>query len=252
MKQTEMIKVAGMCTACLCIAWTMVSCSKGNDADKNGDNEIASQESPTGVVVVAEEPKKLTQVERLEAKSRRLVAEAGRIKGWTWSVCCDLCNEICKLPKDEALPLLDQVFEMAIEQPVTNANKTAIFGRHEDLFQIVLCSFIASQGLRANSFEEWDKVFRFFAKYTDEITAEKRRIKELNRLTTNSSYKYKHYRYLQDLQLHVGNLVHNARVVFSNALSAGLTEEQKADILRRFKEVEKFTVPPPHSPFSKK
>lgn len=101
MKQTEMIKVAGMCTACLCIAWTMASCSKGNDANKNGDNEIASLESPTGVVVAAEEPKKLTQVEQLEARSRRLVAEAGRIKGWTWTVSCDLCNEICKLPKEE-------------------------------------------------------------------------------------------------------------------------------------------------------
>jgi hypothetical protein len=35
-------------------------------------------------------------------------------------------------------------------------------------------------------------------------------------------------------------------------LDRGLTEEQKADILRRFKEVEKYTVPPPDSPYGKK
>ena len=246
MKQTEVIRAARLCEACLCIVLAMTSCSKGNEDAKNGGGE-----NPTGVVTVAEVPRELTKVERLEGECRRLVAEAGRIKGWTWSVSCDLCNEICKLSKEEALPLLDRLLEMAIECPVTNANSSAILGKHKDLFEIVLCSFIASQGLRANSFEGWDKVFRFFKKYTDEITAEEKRIKELDQPQTNLSYKYKHFRYLQDLQLHVENLVHNARTVFSNTLSQGLTEEQKADILRRFKEVEKYTVPPPNSPYSK-
>ena len=252
MKRTEMIRAVCLRSVCLCIAWTLTSCSNKNDVELEINNVDVARQCHTGAVVAVETPQELTQVERLEAESRRLIAEAGRIKGWAWSVSCDLCKEICKLPKEEALPLLDRLLEMAIEQPVTNANKSATLEKHEDLFQIFLCSFIASQGLRANSSGEWDKVFRFVAKYTDEITAEERRIKELDRQQVNLYYKHKHFRYLQDLQLYVVNLVHNTRTVFSNTLSKGLTEEQKADILRRFKEVEKFTVPPPHSPFSKK
>ena len=247
MKQTEMISGACLCAVCLCIAIVLTSCSKGNDGAKNVDDE-----NPTGVVAVTETPRELTKVERLEAESRRLVAEAGRIKGWTWSVSCDLCNEMRKLPKEEALPLLDRLLETAIEQPVTNTNESAMLGRHEDLFQIVLSAFITSQSLRENSYEDWDKIFRFFAKYTDEITAEERRIKELYHPQTDLYYKRKHFRRLHDLQLYVGYFVHNTRTVFYSTLSKGLTEEQKADILRRFKEVEKYTVPPPDSPYGKK
>ena len=247
MKQTEAIRAARLCVACLCIVLAMTSCSKGN-----GDAKNVGGENPTGVVVVTGTPREVTTVERLEGECRRLVAEAGRIKGWTWSVSCDLCNEICKLPKEEALSLLDRLLEMAIECPVTNANSSAILGKHKDLFEIVLCSFIASQGLRENSFEEWDKVFRFFKKYTDEIMVEKKRIKELDQPHTNLYYKYKHSRYLQDLQLHVENLVHNAKTVFSNTLSKGLTEEQKADILRRFDELKKYMDTPPNFPGGRK
>lgn len=252
MKRTEMIRAVCLGSVCLCIAWMLTACSNKNDVELEINNGDVARQCPTGTVVVVETLRELTQVERLEAESRRLVAEAGRTKGDAWSASCNLCKEICKLPKEEALPLLDRLLEMAIEQPVTNANKSATLARHEDLFQIVLCSFIASQGLRENSFEEWDKVFRFFAKYTDEITAEKRRIKELDRPQTNLYYKYKHFRRLHDLQLYVENLVHNARTVFTNTLSKGLTEEQKADILRRLDEVKKYSVPPPDSPYSKK
>ena len=252
MKRLKMIRSLCLRVACLCIVLMVTSCGNRNNAELESNNVEGDGECPTNAVVAVETPREPTQRERLEAESRRLVIGAGQIKGWAWSASCDLCNKICELPKEEALPLLDRLIEMAIEQPVTNANKSATLGRHKDLFQIVLCSFIASQGLRANSFEEWDKVFRFFAKYTDEITAEERRIKELDRPQTNLYFKYKHFRRLQDLQLYVENLVHNTRTVFSNTLSKGLTEEQKVDILRRLDEVKKYTVPPPNSPYSKK
>lgn len=254
MEHSEMIKVVGLGATVASLFLAATSCDDGNKWCKN-DNGFDASARPTGSAVAVEAQKELTHVERLEAECRRLVAEAGRIRGGTrgaWKASCSLCNEICKLPNEEALPLLDRMMEMAIEQPVTNANRSAILGKHEDLFRIVLCSFIASQELRANSFEEWDTFFRFFKKYTDEITVAKRRIKELDQPQTNSYYKYKRFRHLQDLQLYVENLVHNARTVFSDTLSKGLTEEQKSDILRRLDEVEKYTVSPPDSPYSKK
>ena len=234
------------------MALAVTSCGNGGDAGAEVGKGNAGGEGTTNVIVAVEEPKELTQSERLEAECRRLVAEAGRIRGGVWSASCDLCNEICTLPKEVALPLLDQLIEMAIEQPMTNANRSTVFRKHEDLFEMVLCSFIASQGLRANSFEHWDKMFRFFKKYTDEITAEEKRIEALNRQESNPYYRHQHARSLHLLQIYTENWVHNARTVFSNWLSKGLTEEQKADILRRLEEVKKYTVPPPDSPYSRK
>ena len=251
MRQTEITSGVCVCVTCLCMAIAATSCGKGNYAEKKDGGVNDGGAKTTNAVVAIESSNRLTQAERLEVESRRLVGGAGRIKRRIWSVSCDLCKEICKLPKEEALPLLDRLIEMAIEQPVTNANRSAILGKHEDLFQIVLCSFTASQGLRANSPKEWDKVFRFFKKYTDEITAEGKRIKELDRQQVNPYYKHQHDGYLHLLQVYTENWVHNARTVFLNWLSKGLTEKQKADILRRLDEVKKYTVPPPHSPFNK-
>ncbi len=234
------------------IALAVTSCGNGGDAGAEVGNGNTGDESTANVIVAGEERKELTQSERLEVECSRLVVEAGRIRGGVWSASCDLCNEICTLPKEVALPLLDQLIEMAIEQPVTNANRSAILRKHEDLFEMVLCSFIASQGLRANSFEHWEKMFRFFKKYIDEITAEKKRIEALNRQKINPYYRRQHARYLHLLQTYMENWVHNVRTVFSNTLSKGLTEEQKADILRRLDEVKKYTVPPPDSPYSRK
>lgn len=251
MEHSEMIKTMGLGAAVASLILAATSCDNGNTGCENGNGCDAS-ECPTGTVVAVAAQKELTQLERLESESRRLVAGAGRIKRWMWGASCDLCNEICKLPKEEALPLLDRLIEMALEQPVTNANKSAILGKHEDLFQIVLCSFIASQGLRENSFKEWDKVFRFFKKHTDEITAEEKLIKELDRQQDNQYYTRQHARYLHLLQVYTENWVHSTRTVFSATLSKGLTEEQKTDILRRLDEIKKYTVPPPNSPFGKK
>ena len=251
MKKDELRRVLAV-LASISVILAVTSCNNGSETDVEGSKGIAGGECPTNVVAAVEEQKALMQVERLESESRRLVVEAGRIRGGVWSSCCNLCNEICELPKDDALPLLDRLIEMAVEQPITNASSTAIFVVHEDLFEIVLCSFIVSQGLRANSFEEWNKIFRFFKKYTDEITAEGKRIEALNRQKINPCYRRQHARYLNLLQTYTGNWVHNARTVFSNSLNKGLTEEQKADILRRLDEIKKYTVPPPDSPYSKK
>ena len=245
MKQTGMIRDTCLCVACLGIVLAMTSCSKGSDDAKN-----VGVENPTGVVAIAEAPRELTKVERLEVECRRLVTEPD----WKWKgreallAICDLCKEIRELPKEDALPLLDRWMEMAIEKPVTSAKNKTKEKSPERFFKIVFFSFLTSQGMRTDAFNHWEKIFRFFAKYTDEITAVEKRIKQRGFPQTSRSYIYLH-----DLQVDVKNWVYMITTVYRDVLlDRGLTEAQKADILRRFTAVEKYTVPPPDSPYGKK
>ena len=158
MKQTEVIRAARLCEACLCIVLAMTSCSKGNEDAKN-----VGGENPTGVVTVAEVPRELTKVERLEGECRRLVISAERKRGEksTSYVINDLCRKIHELPREEALPLLDRWIEMAIKHPVTNANYSIRARMFEQAFDIVFFAINSSLDMRTDHFDHWDKVFRF-------------------------------------------------------------------------------------------
>ena len=255
MKRTEMSRLICQVVSCLCMALAVTSCGNGGDTGAEVGNGKAEGKKATNAVVAVEEPEKLTQVERLEAECRRLVVEPERNQNGkdTLLAINELCKEIRKLPKEEALPLLDRWIEMAIEQPLTYANYSTSAKLPERFFLIAFFSFMASQSMRSDTYGHWDKMFRFFAKYTDEITVEERRIKDLDQLQTNLHQKYKHFRYLHDLQLCTENWVYMITTVYRDILlDRGLTEEQKADILHRLDEVKKYTVPPPNSPYSKK
>ena len=81
MKRTEMIRAVCLGSVCLCIAWMLTACSNKNDVELEINNGDVARQCPTGTVVVVETLRELTQVERLEAESRRLIAEAGREGG---------------------------------------------------------------------------------------------------------------------------------------------------------------------------
>lgn len=245
MEQTIMIRGTSLFVACFCIAWTTISCSKENDTGKS--NVEVGAGSPADAVVAIEASKKQAQLERLEAECRRIVSESELKRENVVIAICDLCKEISELPRDEALPLLDRWMETAIEQPVTNVGYSIETKLPEKLFHIFFFSFMTSQNMRSNSFDHWDKMFRFFAKYIDEISSVEKHINERGVRWPNPSY-----RYLHDLQVHVENWVYMITIVYRDVLlDRGLTEEQKADILHRLDEVKKHTVPPPHSPFGK-
>ncbi len=233
-----------MYTACLCIAWTMTSCNKGSDVDKDGANEIVGSENPTGVVVVAEAPRELTKVELLGEECKRLVigTEPKRGEKSSFHALNNLCKEIRELPKEDALQLFDKWIDMAVEQPLTNANYSARYTVLEQSFHVVLFAFLSSLNMRESPFEHWDKVFCFYAKCTDEIKVMEEHLKGRDYRQYRSSYIY-----LRSLRACLKNWIHTIRCIFPTELSHGLTEEQKADILRRFNEVEKYTVPQSHN-----
>ena len=255
MNSAEIIKTMYQGVTFVSIALVVVACNNGSSS-REGKNGHDVHENPTNAVIAAEaleELHELTGEERFLDEFKQLVVlkrtKAGEKS--TQKIINELCNEICVLPKDQAVPLLDQFADMAISQPITETNytlRTAWFGQ---LFYVIHDAFCFSQYLQQESFEHWDKLFNFFEKYTDEITSVQKSLP----MTDSRFWGQKNWdrgRYLLGIQDDLKQWVHVMRDFYFPELGKGLTEEQKADIIRRFDKVEKFTVPPPNLSSGKK
>ena len=179
MESTETINVAGIVSVCFVIAITMVACDDARDFS----GKCASAEAAESGKV----PKKeLSRDEMLEAEFRQVMCttyNAVSIKN-TMAACratCKILDEVEKLPSDESLILLDRLMDMVLEaslEPVTNYPSQYKYARpihiariswFEKMFYIARQTFYASMRLRNDSFENWDKLFVFFGKFTNEV-----------------------------------------------------------------------------------
>ncbi len=160
----------------------------------------------------------------------------------------EICESILKIQDNrESFRLLDQFLEMAIAQEITATEYNLRQCWYDMLWYVAKCTFIGAQKKNGHNYEYWDKMFRFFAKYTNEIAAVERTLPKIN----CSKWGIRTIRRGEYLLGIKGNLKTWVRVIrdfhYPN-LTKEFTEEQKADIMRRFKEVEKYTVTPPYFP----
>ena len=256
MKRTEISRRICQGVACLCVAWTMTSCSEGiksgeESNDKGGGCGVAT--NAACAVAPVERTHVLTQEERFVAEFKHLVVLKRVRTGEksTQKVINELCNEISSLPREQALPLLDQFVDMAISQQVTETGYNSRLAWYAQLFYVVHDAFCFAQYLQKESFERWDKLFSFFAKYTDEIASVKKTLPA-------TDWKYWSWKdiekgtYLSRICSDFKTWVHVMRDFYFPELSKGLTEEQKADVLRRFDELKKYMDTPPNFPGGKK
>lgn len=255
MNSAEIIKTMYQGVTFVSIALVVVACNNGSSSCE-GKNGRDAPESPTNVVIAAETLEELhepTREERFLDEFKQLVVLKRTKVGEksTQKVINELCNEICALPKAQALPLLDQFADMAISQPITETNytlRTAWFGQ---LFYVIHDAFCFSQYLQQESFEHWDKLFNFFEKYTDEIASVQKSLP----MTDSRFWGQKNWdrgRYLLGIQDDLKQWVHVMRDFYFPELSKGLTEAQKSDVLRRFDELKKYMVTPSNFPGGKK
>jgi len=248
MKRMEMSRAMCQYAAYLCIVCAVASCRNGDGAGEtysSASNDCKRATNVVGTFAIVKEPHAQTQVERLEADCRRLVGKTHLApeEHSMYDVILGLCKEIRKLPKDDALPLFDRWIDMAIEQPVTNANHTIRARLFEQAFDIVFFAINSSLDMRTDHFEHWDKVFRFYDKCTKEIMTMEKNLECQGWPQHSPSYMY-----LRLFRGDVKNWVYRIRTVFFDVYSNGLTEEQKADVIRRFDELKKYidtpTTPP--------
>ena len=248
MKRMEMSRMICHVVVSLCMALTVTSCGNGGDAGAEVGKGNAGGEGTTNVIVAVEAPKVLTHEDKLEAEFKRIILDVR-----TRDADIDKMNQnISQLPdQQESLRLYDRLLEMAIAQQVSTTNYNHRSAQYYKLWFSALYSFLGAQRRQDGDFAYWDKMFSFFAKYTDEITSVEKSLP-----ATDSKYwSWKDIEkgtYLCGIRGDFKTWVHVMRDFYFPELSKGLTEEQKADILRRFDELKKYMDTPPNYPGGKK
>ena len=227
--------------ALLCILALVTSCRK-------------EEGTSPGVVMENHKP---TQREMFKAEIERLVACSNMPMHEMMGAAGRLCGRICKtVDVREAELLLDEMCDMALKQPI---DAPASYDEHYSfnwrqnylwqLWYVSLCAFDCAQQHRQESFESWDRLFKFFRRYTDEIESVEKKLPPPDRFGWR--WGTERGQYLRGIKGGLAQAVHVTRKFYFPGLVGGLSEEQKADILRRFDEVEKYAELPPDAPGKK-
>ena len=161
---------------------------------------------------------------------------------------CKICEEISdRVHGREAFELYDYLLDLAIAQKVTVEDYNQRQCLYSKLWFLSKCAFSYAQLEQGNDYAYWDKIFKFYAKYTNEIASVENELSKVDRLKWNRLMVLKGG-YLHGIKGELKTWVRVMRDFEFPKMSKNYTAEQKADILRRFKEVEKYTVTPPHFP----
>ena len=202
------------------------------------------RKSEVGHIALEEEKKSLSPMEAYEGEFRRLVAGSGMSLSDTRSAVSDLCVKIDNMEdKELVVRLFDRLGELALEQRVSETNYTSRSVCYLQLSHIATEAFYYAQEYRQESFEDWDRLFRFFKKYANEIVAV---ADEMNEPMSDDLYSDRNY-YIHCLKGELKQEIDFMRRFGYPKLINGLTGEQKEDILRRFREIEAYadSVSPP-------
>jgi len=192
---------------------------------------------------------------------------------------CKVCEDITKMPdKKESLRLLEQLMDLAVNQPLADISFRKIrygvtipkpqagsaeygYEPHFDAREQHLCklwdvtrvAFDYSQPFRSNRYEGWDRICAFYSKWTCEIEETEKRFSSPPPKGM-VFWKSQNSGYLHGLKVTLKQAIYSIRdrelLEPSGRYRNDLSEDQLVDILRRFKEVEAFTVmPTPHPSF---
>jgi len=233
------------------IALVATSCRRNDEVQPTYDKDKSLSSRVEALPLAAPEEKAMSRDERYKAEFERLAVSANMTVDDSASQVSALTTEIYKLPdKGESLRLLDQFLETAIAQEVTKTNYYSRQNWYSKLFYIARCSFGYSQLLRKESFESWDNLFRFFGKFTNEIVSVEKSIPSDWRKWSEPEWDRGYY--LFGFRQFFKQDIRTMRRAHFPDLSEGLSDAQKADILRRFDELEAYTVSPTNLPFGRK
>lgn len=203
------------------------------------------------------ESRESTQTEKYEAEIERIVVGSNMTVFAIGMASNKICNEIDKTVDDqEAMMLFDKMCDLALKQSI---DAPASYDLHSSfnwrqnyllqLWYVTLDAFCFAQGHRQGSFEGWDRLFLFFKRYTDEISAVEEKFHPPDRFGWR--WGTESGEYLLGIKGDLARAVHVMRKFYFPRLVGGLSEEQKADILRRFDEAEKYAELPPDVPGKK-
>lgn len=251
MRLMETIKKAVMAFFCLAIAMAMTSC--GNDG-RNCDNALSLN---------ADKDRKesdLSCAKIYEKEFRRVIDDDKRSVRFVSKDVSRICSEVCQLPQSEALSLLERFQDMAImaKPPSVDDSKPSWY-RYEarrmwfERMHYVFCEpFYASLRLRMNPFDDWKKLFVFFGKYTEEIAEVEKTLSKTSAIGRGVSdgAKGRYLRNLkEELEVKIRFLRNRCPPLRDDEIMGVFkqrpTDDQKAELRRRFDKILEYTARPP-------
>ena len=185
----------------------------------------------------------LSQSESCEAEFHRIVLGKAMTVDDIETKVNDLCNMLVKtVDEPHAVRLLDRLCDMALRQPLDSSNYTKRQDHLLKLWHVTLNAFVFAQSHRQESFGEWDRLFKFFNRYTDEIKIVEESLSQSSAqgIQPNSSKEHCLIGLKGDLKIAISVM----KRFFVPPIVNGLSDEQKSDILRRFDELERYTLAP--------
>lgn len=182
---------------------------------------------------------RMEQIRRLFSTTNRSFSES-RIQSSDF-----VMNVLKNCNASEAYLYCDCLLELAINHDVTAVE---YISRQN---QLAICwynarnAFIGAQKKNGNDYMYWEKIFRFYKKYVNEILSVVQLIENPKAEDQNVSRSVKNVnknRYLFLIQDDLKAWVRVMRDFEFPSMSKHYTPEQKSDILRRFNEIEKYTT----------
>lgn len=160
----------------------------------------------------------------------------------------EICKTIEDIPdKKESFKMFDQFLEMTISKNVAIEEYNCRQNWYAALWFASMYTFLGAQSKLECDYKYWDKMFRFFEKYTDEIKAV-----ELMMPSTHYSKWAKsdidREVYLRGIKGDLKTWVRVLRDFYYPQISKNFTEKQKKDIIQRFKQVSECTKMTPYIP----
>ena len=237
--------------------YTLQACNKSNDVEKltKGNNIKEKGSSYSNISSCCNKALLLHSIEKatwdinsfnevfhfLVTATNMTLSRASR----TMTMVCKRIDELSN--EQSAFKLYDSLLEHAISQEVTIKEYNRRQNWFAELWDVAWRAFIRAQSKQGNNFEYWDKIFMFYQKYINEILEVERTLAKtpLELWSRQDSQKGT---YLYGIKGELKTWVRVMRDFYFPNMSKNYTTEQKDDILRRFKEVEKHTITPPHYP----
>ncbi|MCR5750368.1 MAG: hypothetical protein K6G91_00250 [Kiritimatiellae bacterium] len=232
--------------ACCSSLLLVASCKKAEEIPSKTAGESRPHEKVESVIqpsCAVETNVVLTKSEAYEREFRRFALGEHMTVDDVEHGVNKVCNEIAKTgDSKEAVRLFDLLGEIALTQTLLNTNYYKRENHLLKLWYMTMNAFVFAQYRRQESFEDWDRLFLFFKRYTDEISDVEQRMKQPGKLNGRQRGELKSY--LRALKGDLKQAIHVMRRFGFPYVNGKLTEEQKADIMRRFEEVEKCTTMP--------
>ena len=246
MRLKGIIEVTGIASACFVVALTTASCDSRRDGEQVA---LANVEESA-----KESKKELSRAEMFEADFRRAMDSTNSTANRAFlnnMAVCKILDEVVKLSNDEAAPILERFLDTATTtslEPITDfpskyEDARRIYWAREGWFKkrfsVIRDTFYTYMKVKEDPFEDWDRLFAFFEMCTNEFTI-------VSRCQPKFDGPKREY-LLEFKDNYFKTFVHVVRDIDLKHHKTKPTEKQRAEIFRRFEELEKYveTLVPP-------